>query len=199
MLIRRVLLVMTFALSACSDDQAAAGSADDWPAFDQAETQPEKEPKSTPPLPRACDLVSTQQARTTLNQSANLMSDDAEACVFASADHPGRITMLMIVVSESDDIEMARQVFNGVTGIQGDLNGLVNQQVDAKTRKSGREIDDLGDEAWWSSSNADLIDTQQLVLRKGRRMLTLNITGMGDSDGLAQRMEVLARSAVLKL
>ncbi len=199
MLIRRLLLSMMIVFAACSGDQEAAGSADAWPAFDQAETRPDTESKSATPLPRACDLVSAEQARTTLNQSANLMSDDAEACVFASADHPGSITMLMVLVSESDDIAMAQQVFNSVTGMPGNLNELVNRQVDAKTRKSGGEIDDLGDEAWWSSSNADLIGAQQLVVRKGRRMLTLNITGMGDSDGLAQRMEALARRAVPKL
>jgi hypothetical protein len=199
MLIRRVFLAMTVALSACSDDQAAAGSADAWPAFDKTETPSNEEATSAAPLPRACDLVSTEQAQTALNQNANLMSDDPEACVYASTDHPGTITMLMVLISENDDIGMAQQVFNGVTGIQGNLSELVNQQVDARTKKSGREIDDLGDEAWWSGSNTDLVAGQQLVVRKGRRILTLNVTGMGSTDGLAQRMEALAHSATPRL
>jgi hypothetical protein len=196
---RPALLSLLLVLAACSDDKAAVESTAAWPAFDQAEARPAAESTSTTPLPRACDLVSLEQAQAALNQGASLMSDDPEACVFASSDHPGSITMLMVLVSESDDIAMAQQVFSGVTGMPGNLNALINQKMDARTRKSGRELDDLGDEAWWSGSNADLVNAQQLVVRKGRRMLTLNVTGMGASDGLAGRMEALARSTVPRL
>jgi hypothetical protein len=200
MLARTLLIIISCAVAACSGDQANAdNAAETWPAFDQPDSNPVAAAKPATPLPRACDLVSAEQAQATLNQSANLMSDDAEVCVYASADNPGSITMLMVLVSDNEDIAMAQEVFNGITGMQGNLSALVNQQLDVKTRKSGQELDDLGDEAWLSASNTDLVGGQQLVVRKGTRLLTLNVTGMGSRDGLARRMQTLARDAVPRL
>lgn len=199
LLMRTLLLMMICALAACSGDQAGASSASQWPAFDQPDSPPTETTDTLTPLPRACDLSTLEQAQSVLQQSATQMSDDPDACVWASADSPGTITMFMVLLSELDDIATAQEVFNNVTGLQGNLSVMVNKQIDAKTRKSGQEIDDLGDEAWMSASNTDLVGGQQLVVRKGRRVLTLNVTGMGKTDGLAERMGMLARTAVPKL
>ncbi len=199
MLMRSSLLLLVCALSACSGEQAGVDAASSSPGSEQAAQPPAETPAPTIPLPRACDLVSAEQVQQVLNQTAGLMGDDPEACVWASSESPGTITMLMVLVDEHDDVAMAQEVFNSVTGVQGNLSKLVNEQMDVKTKKSGQELDDLGDEAWLSASNTDLVGSQQLVARKGARVLTLNVTGMGKTDGLAQRLEVLAREAVVRL
>lgn len=194
-----LLLPLTMlALMACNSDQASAEQTS-WPEFDQSAANAKPKATNAKPLPRACALVSAEQAEAVLQQRVSTMNDDPESCIWASADSPGSITMLMVQVSDNEDEDMAQQVFNSITGLHGNLNELVNRNVDAKTKKSGQELDGLGDEAWWSASNADLIGAQQLVVRKGTRLLTLNVTGMGKTDGLAQRMEALARSAEPKL
>lgn len=193
------LLLALVSLAACSGEQASAEQSTNWPSFDQPSVAEKPKTTAAKPLPNACALVSAEQAQAVLQQNASTMNDEPESCIWVSSDSPGSITMLMVQVSDNEDEDMAQQVFNGITGLQGNLNELVNQNVGAKTKKSGQELDDLGDEAWMSASNADLIGTQQLVVRKGTRLLTLNVTGMGKTDGLAQRMEALARSAEPKL
>lgn len=200
MFARTLLLMLICGLTACSCDQASADpSAKAWPAFDAPDPAPVAETQPARPLPRACALITEAQAAQVLNDATSLMSDDPEACVWASAGHPGQITMLMVLISESENVAMAQDVFSAVTGMPGNLSTLVNQQINAKTKKSGQELDDLGDEAWLSGSNTDLIGTQQLVVRKGTRMLTVNVTGMGNTDGLAMRLEAFAREAVPQL
>ncbi|AVP99248.1 hypothetical protein C7S18_19685 [Ahniella affigens] len=200
-MLNRLLLLISVALSvACSGEPAnAEKTADAWPAFDAPEPASAENSPAKSPLPRACDLVSAAAAEQVLAQHATLMSDEAESCMWSSADHPGSITMLMVLVSDNDSEATAQEVFGAVTGMQGNLSALVNQHVDAKTKKSGQELDDLGDEAWLSASNMDLIGTQQLVVRKGTRVLTLNVTGMGKTEGLGKRLEAVARQAVPQL
>jgi len=194
-------LLSLVALAACNkSSETAASPVSEWPSFDQPAPAPKV--ASTPP-PKACALVSAEQAQRVLAQPVSLMSDEPENCIWASAGNPGQITMLMVNVSDNDDVAMAQTVFNALTGLQGNLSSSVNAQLGEKTKKSGQELEDLGDEAWVSGSNMDLIGTQQLVVRKGARILTLNITGMtkgkGMADGLASRMEALARSAAPQL
>ncbi len=185
------------ALAACNKgSETAPPSASEWPSFDQAAAAPKA---ARTPLPKACALVSAEQAEAVLKQPVSLMSDEPENCIWASAGNPGQITMLMVNVSDNDDVAMAQSVFNALTGLQGNLSSTVNAQLGEKTKKSGQELDDLGDEAWVSGSNMDLVGTQQLVVRKGARILTLNITSMtkgkGMADGLGARLQALARSA----
>lgn len=200
-MIARTILILGVLISAgCSGEPAnAEKAADAWPSFDAPDPAVTQKSVAKAPLPRACDLMSATQAEQVLAQSATLLSDEAEACMWASADHPGSITMLMVLVSDHDDEAMAQEVFAATTGLQGNLSSMINQQVDTKTKKSGQELDDLGDEAWLSASNVDLIGTQQLVVRKGTRVLTLNVTGMGKTDGLGKRLEAAARKAVPQL
>ncbi len=202
-------LLLSLAVAACNGDQTSApqlsaGQAlaeptSSWPAFEDADADVVPHASPTTPLPRACALVTAEQAQSVLQQGVGQMSDEPEACIWASSGSRGRITMLMVLVSDNGDLSTAQAVFNSVTGLSGNLNAMVNKQVGAATKKSGQELDDLGDEAWLSASNADLVGTQQLVVRKGRRMLTLNVTGMGQTEGLAQRLEALARNATPRL
>lgn len=217
-------LLSLAALAACNKgSDGAAPSASDWPAFDQAAPAPKA---ASAPAPRACELVTAEQAEAVLQQPVSLMSDDPENCIWASAGSPGQFTMLMVGITDNEDVAMAQTVFNALTGMHGNLSSTVNAQLGEKTKKSGQELEDLGDEAWMSASNMDLIDTRQLVVRKGARLFTLNITGMTKgqglpaatakslqavagvplplpgkevSMGLAQRMESLARSAAPRL
>lgn len=196
-------LAAALALSACGKaSETASAGAGEWPSFEQPAAAAKAKASSAPP-PKACALVSAEQAEAVLRQPVSLMSDEPENCIWASAGNPGQITMLMVNVSDNDDMAMAQTVFNALTGLQGNLSSTVNAQLGEKTKKSGQELEGLGDEAWVSGSNMDLIGTQQLVVRKGARILTFNITGMtkgkGMSEGLAARMEALARSAAPQL
>jgi hypothetical protein len=188
------LLFLAASLAACGAEAPSASSID-LPSFEA----PAATAASSAPMPRACALVSAEQAAMVLGQTASPMSDDAEACVYASSEHPGSITLLTLILSDSGDVATAREVFNGIAGLHGNLNGMINQAVGTKSNKSGQELDDLGDEAWLSGGNVDLVATRQLVVRKGSRILTLNVTGMGDSSGVAGRMQAVARNAVAAL
>ena len=112
------------------------------------------------------------------------------------------MTMLMVNLVQNEDLAMAQTVFQSLTGLQGDLSGMVNAQLAEKTRKSGQELDDLGDEAWLSGSQMDLIATRQIVARKGTVIFNLNITGMSKTaklEGFDARLVALARTAVPQL
>ena len=170
-----------------SDEAAASGS---WPQFDQAAATPA--PKAA--LPTACALVSAVQAEALLQQPVSPMGDEPENCIWASAGHPGQMTMLMVNLVQNEDLAMAQTVFQSLTGLQGDLSGMVNAQLAEKTRKSGQELDDLGE--------MDLIATRQIVARKGTVIFNLNITGMSKTaklEGFDARLVALARTAVPQL
>ncbi len=200
-----------FALAACGQSDpapaATAVAASDWPSFESpASATPAASPEPSTPLPKACELVSAAEAQAVLAQEVTLMSDDPENCMWTSSGGMGSITMLLVQPSEQDDLEMAQSVFNAITGLTGNLATTVNQQIGESTKKSGQELDDLGDEAWRSTASvgADFggglqVGSQQLVVRKGRRLLTLNVTGSSKTDGLAARLEALARNATPKL
>ncbi len=197
-----------FGLVACGSSDSAPGRTDtaaatEWPAFEQAPQAPPT--KFTTPLPRACELASAPEAEAVLAQVVTLMSDDPESCMWSSSAGVGRITMLLVQPSEQEDVAMAQSVFNAITGLTGNLATTVNKQIGEVTRKSGQELEDLGDEAWLSSASIGAgfgphqLGTQQLVVRKGKRLLTLNVTGSSKTEGLATRLETLARTATPKL
>lgn len=190
------------ALGACGKGEAPAATASgDWPAFDQPDARP-KAVAAQKALPRACALVTAEQAEALLQQPVSLMSDEPENCLWASAGSPGQITMLIVNLVQNDDEAMAETVFNSLTGLQGNLSGMVNAKVGEKTKKSGQELEDLGDDAWMSGSNMDLIAAKQIVARKGLVIFNLNITGMSQSsklEGFDARLIALARTAVPQL
>mgnify|MGYP001591207339 CR=1 FL=1 len=188
------------ALAACgkgSDSDPASST--QWPAFDQPAAPQKVESK---PLPKACALVTAAQAEALLQQPVSLMSDEPENCLWASAGNPGQITMLMVNLIQNDDEAMALQVFQSLTGLQGNLSSMVNEKVGAKTQKSGQEIEEIGDEAWMSASNMDLVGTRQLVVRKGAVIFHLNITGMSTGStpkSFDSGLIALAKNAVSQL
>lgn len=153
-------------------------------------------------LPRACTLVTEAEAQAVVGQPVGLMADEPENCMWASAGHPGRMTMFMVQIVRGDDDASTRALYESLTGLSGDLNAMVNDKLGAKTQASGAAVADLGDAAWRSDSNADLVGTRQLVVRKGLVVLVLNITGMnrdGTGDGFDARMETAGRAALARM
>lgn len=190
-------------LSGCGDKPAESSAASsEWPSFD---AKPAAEKVAKAPMPKACVLVSLADAQTLLVQEPSLMSDEPEACLWSSSEGVGKLAMLSVILTDNDDVEMAQQVFNGAAGLQANLATMINDQVGEKTRKSGQEFDDLGDEAWLSAANMGEsfgghgVGSQQLVVRKGTRVLALNVTGTTKIEGLGPRLEILARKAVAQL
>ncbi len=196
----RSLLPWLLLLCACGKEQSTADSST-WPSFEPAQ----EKSMAANALPPACSLLSAEQASAVLGSEASLMTEEPEACMYGSSAGVGNITMLMLILSDSEDVATAQAVFNGIAGQPGNLAGTVNSQIGEKTRKSGQELDALGDEAWLSAASfgasfgSHQIGAQQLVLRKGTRVLTLNVTGTDKVQGLAQRLEALARSAAAQL
>ena len=186
-------------LSACGkSSETSPAAASDWPAFDQ----PSAKPVAKAALPKACALVTAEQAETLLQQPVALMSDEPENCIWTSSGHPTQITMLMVNLVQNEDETMAQTVFNGLTGLQGNLSSMANAQLGQPNKKSGQELEEIGDEAWMSGSNMDLIATKQIVARKGAVIFNLNITGMSKSnklEGFDARLIALAQSAVPQL
>jgi len=194
-------LAFLLALAACGQGGGKAPAATtEWPSFDQPAASASKVAKAA--LPPACTLVTAAQAEALLQQPVSLMSEEPENCIWASAGNPGQITMLMVNLVQNDDLAMAQTVFKSLTGLQGKLSGAVNSQLGEKTRKSGQELEALGDEAWISGNHMDLIASKQLVARKGTLIFNLNVTGMsktGQLEGFDARLIELAQSAVPRL
>ena len=146
--------------------------------------------------------MTAEQAEALLQQPVTLMSDEPENCIWTSSSHPTQITMLMVNLVQNEDEAMAQTVFNGLTGLQGNLSSMANAQLGQPNKKSGQELEEIGDEAWMSGSNMDLIATKQIVARKGAVIFNLNITGMSKSnklEGFDARLVALAQSAVPQL
>ncbi len=201
---KRHFLMLTIAamplLSACGK-KADAESAE-WPAIEAATASAASSETKTGPLPRACTLLTMEEAQTVIGQSAGQMADDPENCMWASSEHPGRMTMLMVQVIRGGTHAETDTLYENLTGLSGHLNMAVNDQLGKKTGKSGQEVEGLGDAAWCSASNADLIGAQQLIVRNGTIILSLNITGMTKGEqqaSLCPRLEAAGRTALGRL
>lgn len=189
-------------LSACAADPPEQ-PASEWPAFEAAQSAaPES---GSAPMPRACELVSAAQAQDVLGAEAGLMADDDEACLWAGAEGVGKMAMLTLTVIDGGSEAEAKTLFNSLAGLPSRLGSQVNEAIDEKTRKSGQELEGLGDEAAISGSSFGGgfgdhgVGAQMLVVRKGTRLVSINVTGTTRMDGLSQRMQALARDAVAKL
>jgi hypothetical protein len=149
---------------------------------------------------RPCALLDREAAKAVLAQSVEPMNDDAENCMWRSADSPMAFTTLMLTLVNNDDDAMAAQVYEGVSGLGSKLGKLVNQPLGQTTRKTVRVIEGLGDEAMYSASNmGEMVQSSQVVVRKGRRVAAFVLTGMGESGGAAARLEAAARRAVERM
>ncbi|KQW44829.1 hypothetical protein ASD88_18935 [Pelomonas sp. Root662] len=146
---------------------------------------------------RPCALLDRVAAQAVLAQSVEPMNDDAENCMWRSADSPMAFTTLMLTLVNNDDDAMAAQVYEGVSGIGSKLGKLVNQPLGQTTRKTVRVVDGLGDEAVFLASNqGEMVQSSQFVVRKGRRVAAFVMTGMGEAEGAVARLELAARRAV---
>ena len=200
---RHLLILTTSAtllMSGCGK-KADADSAD-WPSVEAAAAATASKDPPAGPLPRACTLLTMEEAQTVIGQSAGQMADDPENCMWASSEHPGRMTMLMVQVIRGGTSAETGTLYENLTGLSGHLNMAVNDELGKKTSKSGQEVEGLGDAAWCSASNADLIGAQQLVVRSGTIILSLNITGMTKGEqqaSLCPRLEAAGRTALGRL
>jgi hypothetical protein len=195
-----VITTLAALISGCGK-KADAESAE-WPAVEAATASTASEDAAVGLLPRACTLLTMEEAQTVIGQSAGQMADDPENCMWASSEHPGRMTMLMVQVIRGGTPAGTDTLYENLTGLSGNLNMAVNNELGKKTGKSGQDIEGLGDAAWCSASNADLIGAQQLVVRNGTIILSLNITGMTKGEqqaSLCPRLEAAGRTALGRL
>lgn len=187
-------------LSGCNGKTGDASA--EWPALDASTVSNTSIDAPARALPRACTLLTEEEARTVIGQSAGQMADDPENCMWASSEHPGRITMLMVQIISGGTAAETDALYENLTGLSGNLNMAINNRLGEETRESGQDIEGLGEAAWCSSSNADLIGAQQLVVRSGTLVLSLNITGMTKGDpqaSLCPRLETAGRAALGRL
>jgi hypothetical protein len=195
---RRILpLLMVLALSACQDknDNNVSG----LPSFDEENKSVAAAATQKKPLPQPCSLVSIADAQVVVAQPMAVMSSDEKLCAYQSAGQAGDFTSLMINLSDNEDEAMAIEIYRAISGQSGKLNKMVNDQMGEKTKKSGQSLDGLGDEAWLSTSNADLIGNTSLIVRKGTVVLNMSIIGMGSDPTAPARLEALARKIVVAL
>ncbi len=181
--VRFALALLALALSACGGEPptSAAAGADPVRATPDASA-------ADRPLPKACALIDAAQVQTVLGQPAGLMDDDPENCVWSSQGQPGSIAMFMVQLSEADTAEDADELFTAMVGALGGGAG-----DDSGT------LPGVGDRAWHSSGNFDAVRARGVVVRKGRRLLVLNLTGMRADSGLDARLQQAARDAVARL
>jgi hypothetical protein len=189
-----LLLALSCLLISCKQHDTASADTSTWPSFDS----PEVAKTENVVLPPACTLVTAAEAATVLGQEVSPMSNEPGNCIWASAGNPGQFTLFMVQLSRGETPAETQTLFDAMTGLTSDLHTTINKQLGERTRKSGSEIEGLGDAAWHSGSNADLIGTEQFVVRKGNVVLQLSITGMtrtGKLQGFSGRLETAARDA----
>jgi hypothetical protein len=198
---RLLFFVISTALlvTGCSKD--ADSTSTQWPSVDEpVESTTTVAERAV--LPRACTLVTAEEAQVVVGYAVGQMADDPENCMWAGGDNPGRLTMLMVQVIRADTVAESNALFDSLTGLSGNLNMTVNDQLGEKTRKSGQEVEGLGDAAWCSSSNADLVGSQQMIVRNGTIILSLNVTGMTKGErkaSLCPQLETASRKAFSRL
>jgi hypothetical protein len=175
--------LLVLALSACGGDKPAGET-----VGDDARGAASVAAVADGPLPKACALIDANQVQTVLGQPAGPMGDDPENCVWASQGHPGEIAMFMVQLSEESSTDEAQTLYDAMVGALGGVAG-----DDSGT------LPGLGDRAWRTSGNVDAVRARGIVVRKGRRLLVLNLTGMRPDNGLDARLEQAARDAVARL
>jgi hypothetical protein len=193
---------VALALAACGDAPSAGVSTATAATQTAAATPAKAAPAPTSrksPMPRACTLVSDAEAAALLAQEVGKMDDSPENCMWASAGSPGRITMLLVQPMQLDSAAEAESMFETLVEGLDVLNKTVNDAAKQRTRKSGVTLDGIGDAAWRSSGNVDLVGTQRLIARKGTRILVINITGSVKGTGMGERLDSLAKTAVAKM
>jgi hypothetical protein len=195
-------LVIAFAvvlMSGCSKN--AETTSTEWPSvIEPVSKSDEKKPQAA--LPHACSLINAEQAQAIIAYPATQMADDPENCMWAGGDNPGRLTMLMVQILRADTPTETIALYDNLTGLSGNLGMMVNEQLDKKTRKSGQDIEGLGDAAWCSSSNADLIGSQQMIVRSGTTIFSFNVTNMSKGErrpSLCPQLETAAKLALDQL
>lgn len=189
-----VLFALACALSGCGADTPGASSA----AADGVAAATETAAPSGP-LPKACSLIDAARAQTVLGQAAGLMSDEPGNCLWASQGHPGQIAMLMVQISEEASEEDAQTMFDAMVKSAGGVTGAVNAGLGAEDRSRDGTLAELGDRAWHTTGQVDAIAARQILVRKGRRLLYLNVTGMRADNRMDARLEQAARDAMPKL
>jgi hypothetical protein len=189
-------LALGLTLAACGEAISTTGAS---PAA-APKTVAAKASTKSAPLPRACGLVSDAEAQTLLGLQVAKMDDSPENCLWSAASNvPGRFTMLMVQPMQMESVSEAESTFEVLVEGLDALNKSLNDATKRRTRKQGVTIEGVGDSAWRSGGNVDLIGTNRLVARKGARILVINITGGVKPDGLGERMEALAKTAIVKL
>lgn len=189
-----LLLAGALVLGACGGDAPPAADAGDSPF-----ASTDRSPAADTALPKACALLTAEQAQVVLGQPVALMSDDPENCIWSSQGHPGRIAMLMVQISQESTEAEATTMFDALVSASGGFNPAVNAGIGAEDRSQDGTLAGIGDAAWRNVGNVDAVGTRQMVIRKGRRLLNLNVTGMGPVDGLDARLESAARDAIAHL
>lgn len=195
-------LAIALALLRAGCSQASSGGDDPaWPSPDDAAStaKPDEPPAD---LPAPCTLVTADDAQAVIGSEVGEMANDQDVCMWAGGDNPGAITMLMVQLIRADSPDETATLFDNLAGLSGNLGMMVNEPLGKPTRKSGQDIEGLGDAAWCSASNADLIGTQQLIVRSGRVLLTLNVTGLtkdGRQASLCPQLEAAGRQAFARL
>ena len=195
-----MLLGTALMVSACNNNPGNANS--QTPSAEAPNTSTSVDTPAQVPLPKACTLVTANEAQAVLDIDMGLMSDEAENCIWAGGDNPGKITLFMVQLVSSDSVAEAQTMFDSIIGITDNVNSAVNDQLGSKARKSGQEIEGLGNAAWCSASTADLIGTQKLVILDGTIVLAFNITGMRKGErqaSLCPRLEAAGRTALARL
>jgi len=185
-------------LAACSKTESPSAAV-------EAATPMAKTAATPAELPRPCAFLSSEQASAILGNEAGLMVDEPGNCSYTASAGVGQIAFLMLAVDRHQDEATAIEIYNSLTGLNPKLSKLTNDMAGEKTKKSGEQIDGLGDEAALAGGNFDLIGTRTLTVRKGAVVIHYNLTGMSSpakpKDGLAQREALIsaARGLVAQL
>jgi hypothetical protein len=177
---------LLLALSGCGEKEGAA-TTDGSPS----------QAKALPP----CQLVTAADVQAVFGNQVETMADEPETCTYNSkgaVTDVAPFTMLIITLTPNADEAEARDAMQMMLKMQGFIGDVVNDAMTAPNTHALQTLDGVGDEAYLSKGNLDLMSNTQLTLRKGRMVLNMGAIGLkGDAE--AGKLETLARQVAPRL
>lgn len=179
-------LALLLVMSGCGDKENTADAG-----------TPISEGKAIPP----CQVVTAADVQAVFGNVVETMADEPETCTYNSkgaVTDVAPFTMLIITLTPNTDEAEAKDALQMMLKMQGFIGDAVNDAMKAPNTHALQTLDGVGDEAYLSKGNLDLMSNTQLTLRKGRMVLNMGAIGLkGDVE--AEKLATLARQVAPRL
>ncbi len=186
MKIRLLLPMLVLALAGCGDDTSSGNA-----------TTSASSGGILPP----CQLLTPADVQTTFGHAVEVMADEPETCVYNSKGNvtdSAPFTMLTLSLLPNANETEAKETLQLSLKMQDFMGGVINDAMKTPNQQSQQVLTGIGNEAYLTVGNLDLLSNTQLIFRKGRMVMTLGAVGLQGEPEVG-KLETLARLAADKL